>query len=164
LSASGGAGGPYQIAVTAATLPPGMAYDANTFTLSGTPTATGLFQIEVRVTDAGGHFNVQSLSIRIGNVLTITSPYRLVDGVLNSPYSPPSGLQLAATGTAPFTFAALVPPAIGSNPLPPGLSLSSSGVITGSPTTAGYYNFEVRAIDATSQQALKVLSINIPGA
>src|SRR5262249_3459536 len=42
-----------------------------------------------------------------------------------------------------------------------GLSLSSTGVISGTPNTLGYYNFEVRAVDAGGVPAIKALSINI---
>ena len=47
-------------------------------------------------------------------------------------------------GTAPLTVA-LSP---GSGPLPPGLTLSSAGVLSGTPTTVGSYSWEVRVTDA----------------
>src|SRR5207247_627311 len=79
LAAGGGGGPPYQITVVTATLPPGIGYSANTFTLSGTPTATGVYPVEVIVTDGASHANVQTLPIRIGSILTITNPYRLTN-------------------------------------------------------------------------------------
>src|SRR5262249_6101073 len=155
LAAAGGGGAPYQIAVVPATLPPGLVYNASMFMLSGTPTATGLYAAEVRVADQASHTNVQSLPIRIGNLNVITSPYRLTDGALNHAFS----LQLTATGAAPIGWSFLA--GNGSNPLPPGLSLSNSGVISGAPTAFGFYSFEVRAVDATGQPAQKALSISV---
>ena len=124
LTAAGGGGAPYQIAIVPGTLAPGLAFNAGTFVLAGTPTVTGVFPAEVRVTDVAGHANVQSLPIRVGNINVITSPYRLTDGALNHAYS----LQLTATGTA-LTWSFLA--GGGNNPLPPGLSLGSNGVISG---------------------------------
>ena len=52
----------------------------------------------------------------------------------------------AAGGTAPYTFSEKS----GSNPLPPNLRLSSSGAITGKPTTAGTYTFTIQVKDSSS--------------
>ncbi len=48
----------------------------------------------------------------------------------------------ASGGTAPYTFTG--------TGLPPGLSLSSSGTVSGTPTTAGTYNVTVTATDSSS--------------
>lgn len=147
-----GPGAPFTIVQATGILPPGLQYDAQTRTLSGTPTVSGVFPVGFRVTSTLSS-NVQALSIRVGNILVITSPYRLVDGALNQPYT----LQLTANGSAPIAWS--IP--AGASGLPPGLTLSSAGVISGTPIASGYYNFEVRAIDATGQSALKALSISV---
>jgi hypothetical protein len=67
-------------------------------------------------------------------------------------------LQLNATGAAPVSWTVLVS---GSNTLPTGLTLGSGGLISGTPTVASFFSFEVRAVDATGQQAQKTLSISI---
>ncbi|MFN2414319.1 MAG: kelch repeat-containing protein, partial [Pyrinomonadaceae bacterium] len=67
-----------------------------------------------------------------------------------SPAAPPGGAQgvaysqtfTADGGTAPYTFA------VTAGALPPGLSLSSSGALTGTPTSLGTYNFTVTATDS----------------
>jgi len=146
LTASGGAGGPFAIDLIAGALPPGMSYDGPSRTLSGTPTAPGVYTLGMRVRDAAGQTNFQSLTLRI-NALNITSPYRLPDAPFGQPYS----VQLApasATWSLPQQSF-----------LPPGLSLSSAGVIAGTATAFGYYNFAVRATDGSGQSTLKVLSI-----
>ncbi|WP_395027830.1 Ig domain-containing protein [Comamonas odontotermitis] len=64
-----------------------------------------------------------------------------------------SGVQLsAAGGSGSYTWSA----ADATQPLPAGLSLSASGLLTGTPTTAGAYTSSVTVTDSggTSQQML----------
>jgi hypothetical protein len=72
-----------------------------------------------------------------------------------SPYS----ATLAATGgTAPYAWS------ISAGSLPAGLSLSTTGTITGTPTTAGEMSFSVLVTDATPAAALTAtatFSINV---
>jgi hypothetical protein len=68
--------------------------------------------------------------------------------------------SLAATGgTAPYSWSLV------SGTLPPGLALSSSGQISGTPTTAGTSNFTVQVTDSSSpaQTATQALSIAVSG-
>ena len=58
-----------------------------------------------------------------------------------------SSYTFTASGSTPITFTK----ATGS--LPPGLSLSSGGVLSGTPTTAGSYTFTVKAANGTSPDA-----------
>jgi beta-galactosidase len=62
----------------------------------------------------------------------------MADGYLNTVYSE---TLLAAGGTAPYTWSIL------QGALPAGLSLSADGVISGTPSQAGSYDFTVRVID-----------------
>jgi hypothetical protein len=151
LAASGGVPPLLPILLAAGALPQGMTYNSSTATLSGTPTTAGVFTLGFSVADSALHENIQSLTLRVG-VLTITSPYRLIDGALLQNY------QLQLTATSPATWS--LPPAASAN-LPPGLTLSPSGLITGIPNTLGYYNFLVRAVDANGLSVLKTLSINV---
>ncbi len=64
----------------------------------------------------------------------------------------------ASGGTTPYTWT------IASGSLPPGLSLSPNGKITGTPSDAGSFTFTVRATDAsslTAQRASTVLSFQV---
>ena len=61
----------------------------------------------------------------------------------------------ASGGVAPYTFA------IGSGALPGGLSISSAGLISGTPSVAGSFSFSVTAADAAAATATKTLSIAI---
>ena len=153
LAASGGTG-PYQIAMLSGALPSGMTYNPTTFVLAGTPAANviGTFALGFQVTDNASHRNLQTLSLNVGAINTITSPYRLTDATAGIPYS----LQLTATGPAPITWLNGPP-----SSLPPGLALSTAGMITGTPTTQAFYNFAVRAVDAQGRVAIKTLAINV---
>ncbi|MFN0109548.1 MAG: BACON domain-containing protein [Blastocatellia bacterium] len=65
----------------------------------------------------------------------------LPGGLVNTPYS---RTFTASGGTAPYTFQF-----INGTTLPPGLSLSSSGVLSGTPTTTGQqFSLQIAAIDA----------------
>lgn len=61
----------------------------------------------------------------------------------------------ASGGTLPYTWSLVQ----GQGTLPPGLNLSAGGVITGTPTTAGTYNFTVRVTDSVPATAQKALGI-----
>ena len=81
-----------------------------------------------------------------------TSPSQLPEAVLAAAYSQ----QLAATlGTAPLTYAP------GSNPLPPGLSLSPAGLLSGTPTIAGTHFFSVRVTDAVGRSTEQTFSLKV---
>ena len=84
--------------------------------------------------------------------LQITTTTPLQDGVLDVPYSE----TLSATGgTPPYTWS------MASGSLPTGLSLSSSGVISGTPGSTGPFTFRVFVQDSAQQQAGKELDITI---
>ena len=72
------------------------------------------------------------------------SPETLPAGTVGTAYSQ----TLTATGeTGPFSFS------VSSGSLPPGLTLSSEGVISGTPTAAGSFSFTVQAINSRVAQA-----------
>ena len=120
------AAAPFSYAIIGGALPPGLltaqSTDSLTFLISGTPTQTGTFAFMVQVTDANGNFMQKSYTL---NVLGITN--------INSLQNPTAGraynAQLSgAGGTAPFTFT------LPGGSLPTGLTLSSSGAISGTPS------------------------------
>ncbi len=74
-------------------------------------------------------------------------------GTVGTPYS---GMLSATGGVPPYTFS--VPPGT----LPPGLTLNSStGAITGTPTTSGTFTFAVLVTDSTGASATSSCSIVI---
>ncbi|MCL4785697.1 MAG: CehA/McbA family metallohydrolase, partial [Verrucomicrobia bacterium] len=99
-----------------------------------------------RVQQSGG--NLQLTFSRDVQITTTSLPI----GEVNAAYS--AGLT-ATGGPAPFTWSLL------SGTLPPGLTLHNSGSITGTPTSAGIFNFTVQASDAGSPSATASRSFSI---
>ena len=96
--------------------------------------------------------------LKVGSVLTITNAYRLIDAAQNEQYNVP----LTASG-AVGTLEWSVLPSTG-NQLPPnGITLSSNGVLSGAPTTTGFFNFGVRVVDKVNNvpvaETFKILEI-----
>src|SRR5205085_7299734 len=79
----------------------------------------------------------------------------LPSGTVNQAYS----ATLAATGgTPPYSWA------IASGALPPGLSLNANGAISGTPTTAGDFDFTARVTDSKGLSATGPFRITISAA
>ena len=152
LAASGGQT-PYTWSISSGTLPTGLVINPSSGTISGMPTAIGTISFTVRVRDANQTAAYKSLSITIQNAPLAISSTSLSFGIKGFAYSQ----TLAATGgQAPFTWS------ISSGTLPAGLTLNSTtGVISGTPTTAGTSTFTVRVQDANSATATRALSITI---
>ncbi|HUO34634.1 MAG TPA: putative Ig domain-containing protein [Candidatus Acidoferrum sp.] len=137
---------PYTWTVASGSLPNGLALsNANTatVTIGGTPTTIGTFNFTIKVTDsAGGSFTSNALSIQIqaSNALRITTTSPLPSGTVGTAYN---FTFAAAGGTTPYTWAL----ANGST-LPSPLTLSSAGVISGTPTAASTTTFEVSVTDS----------------
>jgi hypothetical protein len=64
---TGGAGGPFTLAFTAGTLPPGLSLTTQTtgLVLSGTPTAAGVYNVTVTATDGAGFSDSQTCTLTI---------------------------------------------------------------------------------------------------
>lgn len=137
LAATGGAGG-FTWSVTAGSLPSGLTL-ASSGTISGTPTATGTFNFTAQVKDSVGTTASQVYTVSIASPLTITTT-SIPDATVGVAYT--FTLQ-ASGGTAPYTWS------ISSGTLPAGLTINSStGVISGTPTTAGSSTITFKITDA----------------
>ena len=114
--------------------------------LSGTPTTAGTYNFTVRVTDSASATASASFQLTISpSPLTITTLSPLPAGQANTAYSQ----ALAASGgTPPYTSWVFT-----GGTQPPGLSLGSGGVLNGTPTTAGTYNFTVQVTDSANATA-----------
>ncbi|HVE65231.1 MAG TPA: choice-of-anchor L domain-containing protein, partial [Thermoanaerobaculia bacterium] len=132
----GGVPRPYTFTVTSG-LPAGLTLSP-TGTLSGVPAQSGTFSFTVTATDANGCATSQAYTLAVCAVLTVT-PASLAGGTVGVPYSQTVG---GSGGTAPFAFA------VTAGTLPPGLTLSGAGALTGTPSAAGSYTFTVTATDA----------------
>lgn len=129
---------PITWAVQAGSLPAGISLDTGTGELSGTPSASGAYDFTLRATNSYGYDDHQYTGIVASATPVITTTsigdfYRAIAF---------SG-GVSATGATPITFSVVA------GTLPTGLSLDpSSGALSGTPTTAGAYDFTVRAENA----------------
>lgn len=148
LAATGGIGPPYTWSATG--LPSGLSLASNSGLIAGIPRAAGTFTVPVTVSDYSGTTETQNytLAIAAANV-TFTNP-ALSNGAVGSPYS--AGLT-ASGGSGTYTFT-------GSG-LPPGLTLSSSGTLSGTPTAAGAYSVAVTATDSSGLTASASFAVSI---
>ena len=127
---------PFAWSVSSGALPAGLSLSADG-NLSGTPTAAGVASFTVKVSDANGQSATQATSITISTGVSATFPAPPA-AVLGSAYSD----TLTATGgTTPYTWS------VNAGGLPPGITLTSAGVLSGTPTAAGSYPFSVNVID-----------------
>ena len=132
-------------------LPPGLTLSGAV--VSGTPTAAGVFSTAVQIVDANAHGNIQTIRTRISALDIITTS--LPTAYVNRSYQQ----QLVATGVGAKTWSLF------SGTMPPGLSVDSNmGLVVGTPTALGFFNFTVRAIDSIGQTATAPLTIQVTNA
>jgi protocatechuate 3,4-dioxygenase beta subunit len=162
VSASGGTA-PYTWSLASGSLPGGLTLNGTNGAISGMPSGSGTFTFTIQVKDSGSptaQTATQQYSIAISgstsNPLTITTT-SLPNGTVNTAYSQ---TVTAQGGTTPYTFS------ISAGTLPAGLSMSSSGTISGTPTTTGSSSFTIQVTDSgspTAQTVTQQYSIVISG-
>jgi hypothetical protein len=142
-------------------LPEGVTFDAATLRLIGTPLESGFFNPRFEVTDADG----ETLYASVGFSVFSTGIWISHSGDLwtQSPGTVYSH-QLFACCAGAYAWS------VARGPLPPGLTLSSDGLLSGTLTTEGYYTFVIEVADAAApasrgamQFRMNVSSLSITG-
>jgi hypothetical protein len=154
---------PFTWSISSGSLPPGLSLNAQTGTITGTPTQNGPFPFTVKVTDSASPAAsvTQVFAITVGNPavpLSIVTT-SIGNGVAGIAYSK----NIALTGgTPPYAWS------VSSGALPPGLSLNvQTGAVTGTPTQSGAFAFTAKVTDTatpvnTATQALTITIIAPP--
>ena len=137
LTATGGTG-TLTWTVASGTLPAGLTLSTGG-NLSGIPTTAVVSNLVLHVADSSGKTSNSAVTLAVDSTaFALTSFTSLLTGVKDLAYSQ----TLTATGgAAPYSWA------LGSAPLPDGLTLDSTGNITGTPTAPGTFVFSITATD-----------------
>lgn len=153
LAATGGSL-PHTWTLASGSLPAGLVL-SEAGVISGTPPSAGTANFSVRVTDALGASVTKSLSIVASNpaALSVVTP-SLPDGLAGTAYS----VTLSAvSGAGSYTWA------LASGALPAGLSLSSGGILSGTPNASGSSTFTVHVTDSASATATRTFTLSVSG-
>ena len=146
---------PYTWALTGnGTLPAGLTLNATTGVIDGTPTTVGSSTFTLQVTDHTAQTATKAFTLAIVTPAApkITTGSPLTASMVGTTFSQ----TLAATGgTKPYTWD------ISAGTLPPGLSMSSDGIVAGTPTAVGNSTFTVRVTDANSYASTKVFAMSV---
>ena len=146
ITASGGSGSYTFALATGSSLPAGLTL-SNSGTVSGTTSAAGSFTFTVVASDTvyAGETGSRQYTLTVNPASTLTlAPTSLPNATVGDSYSPVT--ITASGGSGSYTFAL----ATGSK-LPAGLTLTSAGVLSGTPTTSGSpFRFTIVATDKSN--------------
>ena len=156
LTATGGVP-PYEWSIAGA-LPPGLSLNPSTGIISGTPTTDGTFSFVVNVKetrpagDNSAFTGTAAFTIVVGKQPELTVTLDPLTGTVNVPFN---GVAGATGGTAPYKFEKLA------GNFPSGVSLNSSGTLSGTPTAVGTFAVSIQATDSKGATGTGNFSIEI---
>jgi hypothetical protein len=132
-------------------LPLGLALNATSGAITGTPTVAGVYTVALSATNNNGTGATTNLTLTVGAVSVISSA-GTASATVNASFS----FTLTATNS---------PQSFNVSGLPPGLSANSTtGAITGTPTTVGTFTVTVSANNATGAGPASTLTLTVSAA
>ena len=152
-AASGGTPG-YTWSLASGTLPNGLTLSPTSGAITGTPQHEGRWPITVAVTDSGSPAQVKTAQ---ATVAVFPTPLTIGNTALSSAISGSAytGSLNASGGTPGYTWS------LSGGSLPAGLTLSPAGVLSGTPTASGTYNFSALVRDGGSPAQMQTASTSI---
>lgn len=148
-----GGKGPFTWSVSAGATPSGLTLSTDG-KVSGTPSAAGAYSFTARAVDANGKATTKAISGTVHPALVVATA-GVPDAYLGAAYS----ATLSATGGKPGSYTWLVT----AGSLPAGISLSSAGVLSGTPSAIATSSFTVQARDSNGTTATRQLSLTVNG-
>ncbi|MBS2966283.1 putative Ig domain-containing protein, partial [Actinocrinis puniceicyclus] len=144
---------------SASGLPAGLSISSSSGLISGTPTTAGSYGVTVTAKDSTGVSGSANFTWTVGtgssgNTVTVTNP-GAQSGTVGTAIS---GVQVQAADSGSGQSLAY-----SASGLPAGLSISSSGLISGTPTASGTFNVTVTATDSTSASGSASFTWTISG-
>ena len=131
----------------------GLTIGASSGTISGTPTASGTFILNVQLADSSGLTLSRQFTLSVSTGLTILTT-TLPNGSVGTVYG--TQTLTAGGGQPPYRWS------VTTGTLPPGLTLDPAfGHISGTPTSNGKYPFTLTVTDNQSNTATANLSITV---
>src|SRR4030095_1303224 len=153
LSSTGGTGAT-TFTVSSGALPAGVSLSSGGL-LSGPPPATGTFNFTATATDTVGASGSRAYTLTI-NAGVVVNPASLPSWTRNLAYSQ---MVSATGGNGSYTFS------VSAGALPSGLTLTAAtGALSGTPTTAGTFNFTGTATDGLGASGSRAYSATIAAA
>jgi len=139
------------------TLPPGLTFNTSTGALTGTPNTVGSYSFTITANGAFEGSASVSRTVVVNPALPVFSD-ATVEPTANVGIAYSDGVAASETASYSVRNSANT----GAGTLPPGLTLNTStGAITGTPTTPGAYSFRIRATNVTGSTDTAILTITV---